>query len=63
MFTAYGYYYGIFYPSDSPAYKPPDSEEIPDITGDCFAPIGQPDNYRGFLYQTTKLRADYKLYA
>ena len=57
-----GFYSGVFYPSDSPLYDPTGggSEYI---NGTCFAPVGQPDNYRGFLYQTATLLADSYLYA
>lgn len=33
------------------------------IDGSCFATVGQPENYRGFLYQTATLLADSYLYA
>lgn len=55
-----GFYYGVFYPSDSPLYDPTGGEYI---NGDCFATVGQPENYRGFLYQTATLLADSYLYA
>lgn len=63
MSMAYGFYWGIFYPYCSPDYKPPDSGEESDINGDCFAPDGQPEGYKGFLFQGTQLRSDYILYA
>lgn len=58
-----GFYSGVFYPSDSPLYDPTGSGDIEIIAGDCFAPVGQPENYRGFLYQTATLLADSYLYA
>lgn len=57
-FVVGGFYYGVFYPSGSPLYDPTGT-----IDGDCFAPVGQPENYRGFLYQTATLLADNYLYA
>lgn len=57
-----GFYSGVFYTSDSPLYDP-DGGGSTVINGDCFAPVGQPDNYRGFLYQTATLLADSYLYA
>lgn len=59
MSIAYGFYQGVFYFSDSPLYKPQDE---PVVEGSCFAPVGQPENYRGFLYQTAELREDYYLH-
>ncbi len=56
-----GFYSGVFYPSDSPLYDPTGSGEYQN--GDCFATVGQPENYRGFLYQTATLLADSYLYA
>ena len=56
-----GFYYGVFYPNNSPLYNPTDDSEY--IDGDCFSTIGQPANYRGFLYQTATLLADSYLYA
>lgn len=57
-----GFYFGVFYPCDSPLYDPTGSSgEI--IYGSCFAPVGQPEKYRGFLYQTAVLLADNYLYA
>lgn len=58
MSMAYGFYWGIFYPQSSPEYKPPD-----ELVGSCFAAVGQPENYQGFLYQTAELLADNILYA
>lgn len=55
-----GFYSGVFYTSDSPLYEPQGGEVI---NGDCFATVGKPDNYRGFLYQTATLLADSYLYA
>lgn len=56
-----GFYSGVFYPSDSPLYDPSGGGVT--IDGDCFATVGQPENYRGFLYQTATLLADSYLYA
>ena len=56
-----GFYFGIFYPYDSPLYDPNGSEEI--ITGSCFAMVGQPKNYRGFLYRDSTLLVDNYFYA
>ena len=50
MSMAYGFYWGVFYPYCSPPYEPPDGND-PVITGSCFAAVGQPENYQGFLYQ------------
>lgn len=61
MSIAYGFYQGVFYPLDSPLYDP--GEDVPVTDGVCFAPIGQSENYHGFLYQTAELRANYILYA
>lgn len=61
MSIAYGFYWGVFYPSNSPLYNPDGDEPV--INGACFAAVGQPENYRGFLYQTAELLADYILYA
>ena len=58
--TASGFYAGIFYPANSPLYDPSGGELI---YGGCFAAAGQGTAYRGFLFQTTELRADYYLYA
>ena len=60
MSMAYGFYWGVFYPYCSPEYKPPDDKPV--TTGSCFAAIGQPENYQGFLYQTAELRNDFYLY-
>ena len=49
-----GFYYGVFYPSDSPLYDPTGSSGEY-VDGNCFATVGQPENYRGFLYQTATL--------
>ena len=57
MSMAYGFYWGVFYP-----YEPPDGND-PVITGSCFAAVGQPENYQGFLYQTAELLADNIFYA
>lgn len=57
-----GFYYGVFYPSDSPLYDPTGSNGEY-VDGNCFATVGQPENYRGFLYQTATLLADSYLYA
>lgn len=62
MSMAYGFYWGIFYPYCSPPYKPPDGDDET-VKGSCFASVGQPENYEGFLYQTAELRSDYILYA
>lgn len=62
MSMAYGFYWGIFYPAHSPPYKP-DDEDNPSNIGVCFAPAGQPAGYKGFLYQTARLRSNYILYA
>lgn len=62
MEVSYGFYHGVFYPFDSPLYNPQGSDE-PVINGACFAVVGQPENYHGFLYQTAELLADYILYA
>lgn len=59
MPIAYGFYQGVFYPGDSPLYDP---HEEPTVDGACFAPVGQPENYRGFLYTTAELREDYYLH-
>ncbi len=63
MSVMYGFYRGVFYPYCSPVYKPPDSGDESETVGSCFAAVGQPENYRGFLYQTAELLADYILYA
>ena len=61
MSMAFGFYWGIFYPYCSPPYKPPEGgEEL--VVGDCIAPIGQPNDYQGYLFETTVLRSDYILY-
>lgn len=60
MSMAYGFYWGVFYPKGSPEYKPPDDGAT---TGSCFAAVGQPENYQGFLYQTAELLADNIFYA
>lgn len=57
-----GFYYGVFYPSDSPLYDPTGSGGEY-IDGSCFVTVEQPENYRGFLYQTATLLADSYLYA
>lgn len=62
MSMAYGFYWGVFYPYCSPPYEPPDGND-PVITGSCFAAVGQPENYHGFLYQTAELLADNIFYA
>lgn len=61
MSMAYGFYQGVFYPGESPLYDP--GGDVPETNGVCFAPIGQPESYRGFLYQTAELMANYILYA
>lgn len=63
MSMAYGFYQGVFYPWNSPIYNPGGDVPVPETNGVCFAPIGQPENYHGFLYQTAELMADYILYA
>lgn len=57
-----GFYSGVFYPSDSPLYDPT-GDNIEYVNGECFAAVGQPENYCGFLYQTATLLADSYLYA
>lgn len=61
MSMAYGFYWGVFYPVHSPPYDP-GGDETTNI-GSCFAPIGQPGDYKGFLFNTAELRSDYILYA
>lgn len=61
MSMAYGFYWGVFYPVRSPPYDPGGDE--PTNTGSCFAPVGQPEDYKGFLFNTAELRSDYILYA
>ncbi len=56
-----GFYAGVFYPPCSPLYEP--SGDHPLIYSDCFAPAGQSENYRGFLFLTTEMREDYYLYS
>lgn len=63
MSMAYGFYWGVFYPQFSPPYEPPGGGDKPVVSGSCFAPVGQPEDYKGFLYQTAELRSDYILYA
>ena len=61
MSMAYGFYYGIFYPPCSPVFDFEDDN--PKKDGPCFATIGKPTDYHGFLLQTAELRSDYILYA
>lgn len=63
MSMAYGFYWGVFYPVHSPPYEPPGGGDDLVITGSCFAPVGQPEDYKGFLFNTAELRSDYILYA
>lgn len=61
--TAAGFYAGVFYSTGSPLYDPPEFDD-PDIVYDvCFAPAVDGVEYRGFLFQTAELRADYYLFA
>lgn len=60
MSMAVGFYSGVFYAPDSPLYQP--SQELP-VQGECFAAVGQMGNYRGFLFESTELLADYIFYA
>lgn len=61
MSMAYGFYWGVFYPVHSPPYNP--GGDDPTNIGSCFAPVGQPEDYKGFLFNTAELRSDYILYA
>lgn len=61
MSMAYGFYWGVFYPVHSPPYDP--GGDDPTVIGSCFAPVGQPEDYKGFLFNTAELRSDYILYA
>ena len=63
MSMAYGFYWGVFYPVHSPPYEPPGGGDDPAVAGSCFAPVGQPEDYKGFLFNTAELRSDYILYA
>ena len=45
------FYVGVFYPCCSPLYRPEEYD------GACFAAIGQPENYHGFLYQEDHMLA------
>ena len=63
MSMAYGFYWGVFYPQFSPPYEPPGGGDEPVVAGSCFAPAGQPEDYKGFLFDTAELRSDYILYA
>ena len=46
------FYVGVFYPCCSPLYKPHGDDPT---EGACFAPVGKPENYHGFLSQTAEL--------
>lgn len=63
MSMAYGFYWGVFYPHCSPPYDPPDNGDDVVTIGVCFAPEGQPEDYKGFLLQAAELRSNYFLYA
>ena len=63
MSMAYGFYWGVFYPVHSPPYEPPGGGDDPAVAGNCFAPAGQPEDYKGSLFDTAELRSDYILYA
>ena len=63
MSMAYGFYWGVFYPVHSPPYDPPGGGDDPVVAGSCFAPVGQPEDYKGFLFDTAELCSDYILYS
>ena len=63
MSSAHGFYWGVFYPVHSPPYEPPGGGDDPAVAGNCFAPAGQPEDYKRFLFDTAELRSDYILYA
>ena len=49
MSMAYGFYWGVFYPQFSPPYEPPGGGDEPVVSGSCFSPVGQPEEYKGFV--------------
>lgn len=53
------FYNGVFFSPNSPVY----TFSFDTIAGNCFAPLGQPSNYRGFLFNEAVLREDFILYA